>query len=180
MAEQNAKPLFRESAWNRISNVDDLDTFLKVTNPSAWIAIAAFLALIVGLIIWSVVAVVPVTTTTTAVTDGSAAATCWVDAEMAQKLSAPGSQVSVAGKDATSVKVGTRPMSSGEIRDLIGGGYLAEELELADWNYQVDLAFADDLYGPADGVVPGEDGLMLAPADVVVSHEHPITLVFGT
>lgn len=179
MAERNENSLFRKSALSRISNADDLDTFLKVTNPSAWVAIVAFLAFILGLIIWSVVAVVPVTTATTAITDGGTTATCWVDAKLAQKLESPDAHVSVAGKDATSIIVEARPISSAEIREALGGGYLVDGIELANWNYQVDLEFAEDLYGPADGVAHGGAVLMLAPADVVVSLEHPIGIVFG-
>ena len=179
MAKHKENPLFRKSAQNHISSADDLSVFLKVTNPRAWIPVIAFLALILGLVIWSMMAVVPVTTTATALTDGGTTATCWVDAETAQSLSEPEAYVSIAGKEATSVDIGARPMSPKEIRDALGGEYQADELKLTDWNYQVNLEFADALYTSADGVKPGETGLILTPAEIVIAIKHPIGIVFG-
>lgn len=173
MAEENENKLFRQSALNRISSADELDIVLKVTNPSAWFGIGAFLALVIGLLVWSFVAEVPVTTTTKALVGDDGHATCWVDADLAEKLRHSDARVSIASKEATRVTVNERPMSSGEIKDLVGGGYLAEGLDLTEWNYQVDIEYSGRLYD-AD-----TEGPFLAPAEVVTEMEHPITLVFG-
>ncbi len=47
---------------------------------------SAFLAFAIGIVVWAVFAVVPITTTAVAVTDGTQTATCWVDADTAQQL----------------------------------------------------------------------------------------------
>lgn len=173
MADKAESTLFRKSALNRLSSADDLDIFLKVSNPSAWIAVGAFLALIAGLLVWALTAVVPVQTTVKALVGKEGTATCWVDADLAEKLRASCEHVSIGGVEATGVAVGTRPMSSGEIRDAIGGGSLADELELGEWNYEVDLEFSEVPYG-YDATAP-----YLAPVQVVYAMEHPIQLVFG-
>jgi hypothetical protein len=49
MAEDSEKSLFRKSALNRIASADDLDKALKVSNPSAWMSISAFLAFAIGI-----------------------------------------------------------------------------------------------------------------------------------
>ncbi len=172
--EQNH--LFRQSALNRIRSADELDAALNVSNPSAWIVVTAFLALALGLVAWSVFAVVPITTTSVALTDGANSATCWVDADMAQRLSSPDARVSIAGKEATSCVVASRPRSSAEVVNSLKGSYLADGLDLGPWNYRVDLEFAESLYASED--LDGEDAI-LAPVQIVTRNEHPIALVFG-
>ena len=174
MAEENENKLFRQSALNRISSADELDIVLKVSNPSAWFGVGAFLALIVGLLAWSFFAEVPITTTTKALVTDGGHATCWVDADLAEKLRLSDARVSIDNKEASCVIVGRRPMSSGEVKELAGGGYIADELDLAEWNYQVDLEYAGDLYD-AD-----TQGPFLVPAEVVTAVEHPISLIFGS
>lgn len=98
MAENNENGLFRKSAFNRIASADDLDKALSVSNPAACMSITAFLAFGIGLVIWASFAVVPVTVTSVALTDGTQTATCWVDADTAQKLSSPDARVSIADK----------------------------------------------------------------------------------
>ncbi len=176
MASENESHLFRKSALNHMRSADDLDAVLSVSNPSMWITILAFFALVVGLVTWSVLAVVPVTTATVAITDGAHNATLWVDADMARQLSSPQARVSIAGKEATSVAIESRPRASAEVIDSLKGSYLADGLDLEPWNYQVSLVFDKSLYEP--GEVDGEDAI-LAPAQIVTREEHPIALVFG-
>lgn len=176
MASENEGDIFRKSALNRMASADDLDIALHISNPDAWLALAAFLAFAIGVIVWSAFAVVPITTTTTALTDGGRTATCWVDAETAEQLYSRTARVSVAGKEATDVVVETRPKTSAEVKNSVGGGYLADGLELDKWNYQVDLEFAESLYTPDE--MNGQESI-LAPAELVTKEEHPIVLVFG-
>ena len=176
MAEDSEKSLFRKSALNRIANADDLDKAIKVSNPSAWMSISAFLAFAIGIIVWAVFAVVPITTTAVAVTDGTQTATCWVDADTAQQLSSPDARVSIAGKEATRCVVASRPRSSAEVAHSLDGSYLVDGLNLAPWNYRVDLEFAENLYTPEE--LGGEDEI-LTSVQIVTREEHPITLVFG-
>ena len=109
MAEENENKLFRKSALNSISSVDELDIVLKVTNPSAWIGVGAILALIIGLFIWAVVAEVPITTTTKALVKDDGKIVCWVDSVLARKLMASDAHVIINGKEASIASVGQRP-----------------------------------------------------------------------
>lgn len=173
---QNEHKLFRKSALNSISSADELNTILKVSNPSAWIVVGAFLALAIGLIVWACTAQVPVKTTVKAVVVSDTAAMCWVDDGLADKLRSSDARVYINGQAATGITVGTRPMSNGEVDSLLGGGYLADELKLAEWSYRVDLQFSEKPY-KTDAATQGP---YLAPADVITAVEHPITLVFGS
>ena len=176
MAENSEKSLFRKSALNRIASAEDLDKALSVSNPGLWMSSAGFLALIIGLVIWAVFAVVPVTTTAVALTDGTQTATCWVDEEIAQKLSSSDAHVSIAGKEATRYVVASRPRSAAEVTNSLDRSYLADGLDLNPWNYRVDLEFSEDLYAPEE---LGDEGEILAQVEIVTREEHPIALVFG-
>ena len=107
---------------------DDLDKALSVSNPAIWMSIATFLAFGIGLVIWAVFAVVPVTASSVGLTDGKQTATCWVDADTAQKLSSPDARVIIANKEATRCVVASRPQSSAEIANSLDGSYLADGL----------------------------------------------------
>ena len=48
--------MFRESAVRKMSSAEDLDHYLKVTNPSAWILIGAVTVLLVAAFIWGLTA----------------------------------------------------------------------------------------------------------------------------
>lgn len=44
--------LFRKKSLDSLNSPENLDEFLKVTNISAWLIIAAFLIIIIGAVIW--------------------------------------------------------------------------------------------------------------------------------
>ena len=63
----DAKEVFRRSTMNRIASSDELDHYIKVTNPSAWVIALAALLLVGGVIVWAILAIVPVTVETTGI-----------------------------------------------------------------------------------------------------------------
>jgi len=48
-----ANNLFREKNVEKVASPDNLDAFLRVTNPSMWIAFAAIVVLLIGGLVWS-------------------------------------------------------------------------------------------------------------------------------
>ena len=46
--------IFNKKASEKLRNPDDLDKYLRVTNPSVWIVIAACVVLLLGLLAWGV------------------------------------------------------------------------------------------------------------------------------
>ena len=48
-----AKQIYREKSLNYISSPEQLNDYLKVTKPAVWAILAAVVALLVGLLIWS-------------------------------------------------------------------------------------------------------------------------------
>ena len=48
------KNLFREKNVERIASPEQLNDYIHVSNPSVWIALAAFAVLLVGICIWGI------------------------------------------------------------------------------------------------------------------------------
>ena len=45
--------VFRQKSMDRISSPEELNDYLKVTNPGVWTLLAAVVALLIGLFVWS-------------------------------------------------------------------------------------------------------------------------------
>ena len=46
--------LFRKKSIDKIQSPDELDCYLKVTNPGVWILIVAMICLLIGAIVWGI------------------------------------------------------------------------------------------------------------------------------
>ena len=55
MAENENNTLFRKKTIDRISSPEDLNDYLKVTNPGIWIVLVAVVILLAGLFVWTCV-----------------------------------------------------------------------------------------------------------------------------
>ena len=49
---EEKESVFREKSLKRVSSPEELDHYLKVTNPSFWLFLAAVIALLLGVIVW--------------------------------------------------------------------------------------------------------------------------------
>ena len=127
MADENtdAKDVFRRSALNRVASSDELDHYIKVTNPSAWVVTLAALLLVVGILVWATFATVPVTIETTGITtqdpdSGETVVMSWVDKTAADRIKATGMKASVDGVEAPDAKLRYSPRSRLEVTEFLG------------------------------------------------------------
>ena len=44
--------IFRQKSIDKVSSPEKLDDYIRVTTPSVWIALAAMVILLVGVIVW--------------------------------------------------------------------------------------------------------------------------------
>lgn len=155
MAEESGKKaglgsaIFRDTALRRMSSADDLDRYVRVTNPSAWVLIGAVAALIVAAFIWASTASLPITTTTTGVLkDGQIV--CFLPLGE-DALATTDSKVTAAGRETRIVSVDDRPHSQREVAAALSNDYAVESLHLAQWSYEVIVALPDELASWEEG-----------------------------
>ncbi len=179
MAEQNNTSIFRQSAVSRISSVEDLDKYIKVTNPSAWVTLAAGLSFIIALLIWGATATVPYSKSTAGVAVSPRQAWFYVDAKTAFELernwSSGDATVMVANKKATSIAISKAQKTRKEIEAEVDSEAITSTLGLTELNNLVTVIVNDDL--PIG--LEATDEPPIVPVEITVIESHPIALVFG-
>lgn len=166
MAEQGSS-IFNRKAQEKLRSPDDLDKYVRVTNPSVWAVLAACVALLAGLLAWGVFGSV----STSVSGDGvvlEGRALCYLSADDVARLHV-GDQALVGGKKMKVAEVAAIPSSRDEVAAVLGSDYLTETLVEGGWATQVVLQ--GDVTGLAEGV----------PLQVTITTERvaPITLVMG-
>ena len=123
--------IFNKKATEKLRSPDDLDKFVRVTNPSVWVILAACIALIVGLLAWGLFGAVTTSVSGKgAVVDG--AAVCFLPAEDAAQVDV-GDVANVGGEALVVASVSPVPLSSGEANGILHSDYLVSSLVSDDW-----------------------------------------------
>ena len=160
--------IFNKKATERLRSPDDLDKYVRVTNPSVWVMLIACAALLVGILAWGVFGTVSTSVSATAARTDSGVI-CLLNAENAAKVSV-GDQAVVNGSLMQVESISELPLSRQEVSDIIESDYLASTLVQSDWSYVVMLTGPD-----AEELVPN------VPLSVSITIEStaPISLIFG-
>ena len=173
------------STAHRVASSEELDHYIKVTNPSAWIVTLAALLLVGGVLIWAFAATVPVTVETTGIAPivdnpENAKVMCIVDKATADRIQGTGAKAYIEGVKAKSVQVNRTPLSASEVLNLLGSDFYANSIEINDWNY---LAIIEPSEAPehTDFEIRSM-GFMahLVPVSIVVLETRPINIVLGS
>ena len=162
--------IFRKSAMSNISSADELDTYIKVTNPSVWLVLIAAAMVVGGLLIWSATSVIPTTIDLTGIAK-EGKATCWVDEETKDKIKDGGVHIRMLDESVTEVEIGDMPMSAAEVKHKLGSDYLADSVSLQDWNYELCFSSKSEVASSSEN--------RLVPVAITVSETNPIDLVLG-
>ncbi len=184
MAETKTDGLFDKSTMSRISSADDLDHYVKVTNPSAWIILIAALLLVGGILVWALVAVISVTMNTTGAliesTQGAKPVVmCVVDKATADKIEKTGAKADINGIETTNVQVNSTPASSSEITNFFGSEFYAEALKLSDWNYMVTIVLDEEPKHSGYMVGTNMGEAYLVPVNLTIYETQPINILLG-
>lgn len=161
------RPIFNRAATDKLRSPDDLDKYVRVTNPSVWVILAACIALLAGLLAWGVLGAVTTSVSATGVSvDGRAM--CFLTGEDVAKVQV-GDVASVGGERMTVSQVAAVPVSRDEAHDIMKSDYLVSTLVTGDWAYQV--TFEGDAHDLPDGV----------PLSVSITTDKvsPISLILG-
>ena len=161
--------LFRKSSLDKVSSPDQLNDYIKVSNPGVWIVILALFILIAAVVVWGFAGSLPTTVHIKGVVlEGSVL--CYVSVDSAAsirvgqavKMQGAGREAALDGKVAS---VATLPVSAAEIKSELGSDYLAGTLAKEDFSVKVlitpdkaglvngtmlDLQIVTDSVRPAD------------------------------
>ena len=123
--------LFRKTSVERISSPEQLTDYLRVTNPTVWIVMAAIILLLAGMLVWGSVAQIDSYASGTAQVQDGRMVVFFDDAELARNVET-GMTVTVGETSSaiTSVGVGDSGML-----------FAAAETELADGAYPARVVF---------------------------------------
>lgn len=128
--------IFRQKSMERVSSPEQLNDYIKVTNPGLWIILAAVVILLVGFIVWGTAGTLETKLTVAAVSD-SGKVTCYVKEADFDSISA-----------ADAVRIGGSEYAVSYICDLpiaVDDSFTAYALRLGDltageWVYQVTVS----------------------------------------
>ena len=147
--------LFRKASIDRISSPEQMDAYIKVSNPGIWVILAALCALLITAFVWSMIGSLPTRVSVPGVLEGGQAV-CYLSTEDAAKVKVGQNvTVQVAGQrgtfDGKVFEVGSTPLSSSEIAAELNSDYLFNTLATAKYSVRVVIAVSQtDI---ADGTI---------------------------
>ena len=122
--------LYRESSLDRIQSPEQLNDYLRVTNPSVWVLLTAVILLLVGLLVWgSFTYIDSVVTGSAEVCDGTM--TLRFDDPLAAESLEVGMTVNIGE---TSAEI----LSLGEDEQ---GSFATAQVELPDGRYEASIRY---------------------------------------
>ena len=158
-----ARSIFRKVSLDRVSNPEQLNDYIRVTNPGVWMIMSAVILLLAGICVWGIFGRMDTTITAGAVTENNQTV-CYVKDSEFQKLES-GMQVWIGEETYHIAKISKQPI---QVDDTFAE-YLTHVGDLAEgeWVYIVEL----------DGIYD-ENG-MIAEAEIVIESIAPMSFVLN-
>ena len=155
------KQLFRKSSIERVSSPEQLNDYIKVSNPGVWMILAAVIALLIGVCVWGIFGRLD-TKISMAGTCENGVFTCYVTEESASKIRS-GMELNVGGNTLTVAEISAKPISVNADMDeyLLHLGNFSE----GEWLYEVkaNVTLSDGTY----------------KADIVTESVSPISFILN-
>lgn len=138
------KQLFRKASIDRVSSPEQLNDYVRVSNPGVWMILAAIIALLIGVCVWGIFGHLD-TKIATAGTCENGVFTCYVSEEETAKIKS-GMTVNVDGNALSVSGVSAKPVFVSADMDgylLYLGGFSE-----GDWLYEVtaNASLSDGTY----------------------------------
>lgn len=138
--------LFRRKSLDKVSSPEQMNDYIRVTSPGVWLVLAAVIALLAGLIIWSALGRLETTVTAVAVAGPDGGPVCYISEDDMDAVRA-GQTVHIGGKDYNTLSgVAAKPVPADGSLDAyamhVGG------LEADEWVYpaELDAVLAEGVY----------------------------------
>ena len=112
------KQLFRKSSIERVSSPEQLNDYIRVSNPGVWMILAAVIAILIGICAWGIFGRLD-TKISTAGACSNGTFTCYVTEEKIGNIKT-GTELNVDGKTLSVSEISAKPVEVGADMD----GYL--------------------------------------------------------
>lgn len=166
MAEAK-RPIFNKKASERLNSPDDLDKYVRVTNPSVWLVLVGCIVLLIGLLSWGMFGFAETHEQTLGcVADGRAL--CFMSTKRSLGIN-EGDPAVVEGRRMSVATVSDQPLPADQVAQIVGSEYLAETLVTDRWVYLI--AFKGDVSGLTEGIP--------LSIDITTDSVTPISLILG-
>lgn len=136
--------LFRKASLDSISSPEQLNDYIKVSNPSIWMVLMALFILLAAILFWSITGSLPTSVHTTGVIyKGNALG--YVNTADAEAIKV-GQTVKIQAGDKKAVirgqvaRVGAVPMSASEVAADLQSDYLAQTLAQKGFAVKIDIS----------------------------------------
>lgn len=128
--------LFRKKSIDRVSSPEQLNEYIRVTNPGVWMVLAAIAILLVGVCVWGIFGHLDTTLTTIAISENGETTLYVKEADVASVQ--VGLTVTVGDAEYSIIDISSQPMAVNEgFSDyaLHAGG-----LKVGEWVYEVKIS----------------------------------------
>lgn len=158
------RKLFRKKSLDRISSPEQLNDYIRVTNPGIWLLMCAVIFLLLGLFVWGVFGKLDTTIQVCGITQDRDTV-CYVKEADREKIQL-GMQVRIEDEMYTIHQIPLRPIQVEEDTFVEYLAYVGN-LSAGEWVYEITL---DKMYG--------EDGSIFN-ADIIIETVAPMYFVLN-
>ncbi len=136
------KNIFKKTSIDQITSPEQLNDYIKISNPSVWLIIASILIFLISSLIWGFFGSMSTSVTLKGVfTSGNIV--CFSDPSSEINYSA-GMKASIINNDGSTVtghvsEVASTPLSYTEASSGISNDYAIYALSLTDWNTMINI-----------------------------------------
>jgi hypothetical protein len=168
------KSIFRQESLDRVLSPDQLDEYIKVSNPGIWLALTALLVLFASVMVWGFTGTLPETLTVNGVMEENGQVVCFVDANALDgDIQGCKAQVAAPGNGNTSGRVSEvspAPYSAAEISAKYESDWVTQKLVTSDYSYAVTV----ELLGS-----PASTPDTIASVTIITKEVKPITYLIN-
>ncbi|MDR1193560.1 MAG: hypothetical protein LBK98_05245 [Peptococcaceae bacterium] len=142
--------IFRQESLERALSPDQLDQYIKVSNPGIWLALLALLILFASVLVWGFTGALPKTITVNGILAADGKVVCFIDASaLSEDIKGREARVAWAGngtRDGIVSDMSLYPYSAREIAAAYESDWVTLKLATSDYAYAVTVDLSD---GPA-------------------------------
>lgn len=130
------KNIYRKSQQDKLSSPEELNSYIKVTNPGVWIILISIIVLLIGVCVWGFFGKLETKLSTVCIVNDNAT-TCYVKDDNIPKISLD-KRVYIEDKEYQITSISKDPISVSEEQFNEYALYVGD-LTVGEWVYEVDL-----------------------------------------